>query len=67
MYSSNDVLEELGLSDLRTRREKHEATKMLKISPLESPSYLTDKFSKVEARKPYNVRNSRLNINPLLI
>ena len=46
MYSSNDVLEELGWSDLRTRRTKHEVTQMLKISTGEAPFDLTDKFSK---------------------
>ena len=67
--SSKNVLEELGWSDLRTRRAKHEATQMLKICTGEAPSYLTDKFSKVdrvEARNPYNISNSGLNINLLL-
>ena len=65
--SSKNVLEELGQSDLRTRRAKHEATQMLKICTGEAPSYLTDKYSKVEARNPYNIRNSvQLNINLLL-
>ena len=44
--SSKNVLEELGWSDIRTRRAKHEATQMLKICTGEPPSYLTDKFSK---------------------
>ena len=48
--SSKNVLEGLGWSDLRTRRAKYEATQMLKICTGEAPSYLTDKFSKVEAR-----------------
>ena len=39
---------------------------MLKICTGEAPSYFTDKFSKVEARNPYNIRNSGLNINLLL-
>ena len=30
--SSKDVLEELGWSDLKTRRAKHEATQMFKTS-----------------------------------
>ena len=64
--SSKDFLEELGWSDLRTQRANHEATEMLKICTGEAPSYLTDKFSKVEARNPYNIRNSGLNINRLL-
>ena len=67
--SSKNVLEELGWSKLRTRRAKHEATQMLKICTGEAPSYLTDKFSKVdrvEARNPYNISNSGLNINLLL-
>ena len=50
--SSKNVLEELGWSDVRTQRAKHKATQMLKICTGETPSYLTDKFSKVEARKP---------------
>ena len=37
--SSENVLEELGWSDLRTRRAKHEATQMLKICTGEAPSY----------------------------
>ena len=40
---------------------------MLKICTGEAPYYLTDKFSKVEARNPYNIRNSELNINLLLV
>ena len=64
--SSKNVLEELGWSDLRTRRAKQEATQMLKICTGEAPSYLSDKFSKVEARNPYNIRSSGLNINLLL-
>ena len=36
---------------------------MFKISTGEAPNYLTDRFFKVEARNPYNVRNSELNIN----
>ena len=64
--SSKNVLEELGYSDLRTRRAKHEAIQMLKICTGEAPSYLTHKFSKVEARNPYNIRDSGLNINLLL-
>ena len=64
--SSKNVLEELGWSDLRTWRAKHEAIQMLKICTGEAPSYLTDKFSKVEARNPYNIRDSGLNINLLL-
>ena len=64
--SSKNVLEELGWSDLRTRRAKYEATQMRKICTGEAPSYLTDKFSKVEARNPYNIRNSGLNIDVLL-
>ena len=65
--SSKNVLEELGWSDIRTRRAKHEATQMLKIcTGDEAPSYLTDKFSKVEARNPYNMRSSGLNIYLLL-
>ena len=67
MYSSNDILEELGWSDLRTRRAKQEATQMLKISTGEAPFYLTDKFSKVEARNSYNVRNNGLNSSLLLL
>ena len=63
--SSKNDLEELRWSDLRTRRAKHEATQMLKICTGEVPSYLIDKFSKVEARNPYNIRNSGLNINLL--
>ena len=63
---SKNVLEELGWSDLRTRRAKHEASQMLKICTGEAPSYLTDKLSKVEARNPYNIRNSGLNSNLLL-
>ena len=42
---------------------------MLKICTGEAPSYLTDEFSKVdrvEARNPYNISNSGLNINLLL-
>ena len=39
---------------------------MLKICTGEAPYYLTDKCSKVEARNPYNIRNSGLNINLLL-
>ena len=39
---------------------------MLNICTGEAPYYLTDKFSKVEARNPYNIRNSGLNINLLL-
>ena len=46
MYSSNDALQELGLSDLRTQRTKHEVTRMNKVSTGEAPFYLTDKFSK---------------------
>ena len=65
--SSKNVLEELGWSDLRTRRAKQEATQMLKLCTGEAPAYLTDKYSKVEARNPYNIRNSvQLNINLLL-
>ena len=64
--SSKNGLEELGWFDIRTRRAKHEATQMLKICTGEAPSYFTDKFSKVEARNPYNIRNSGLNINLLL-
>ena len=64
--SSKNVLEELGWSDVRTQRAKHEASQMLKICTGEAPSYLTDKFSKVEARNPYNIRNSGLDINLLL-
>ena len=64
--SSKNVLEELGWSDLRTRRAKHEATQMLKICTGEAPPNLTDKFSKVEARNPYNNRDSGLNVNLLL-
>ena len=60
--SSKNVLEELGWSDLGTQRAKHEATQVLKICTGEATSYLTDKFSKVEARN----RNSGLNINLLL-
>lgn len=60
--SSKDVLEELGWSDLKTRRAKHRATQMFKISIGEASSYLTDKFSKVKARNPYNIRNSELNM-----
>ena len=59
--SSKNVLEELGWSDLRTRRAKHEATQMLKICTGEAPSYLTDKFSKANS-----IRNRGLNINLLL-
>ena len=61
--SSEDVLKELGWSDLKTRRAKHKATQMFKISTGEAPNYLTDRFFKVEARNPYNVRNTELNIN----
>ena len=64
--SSKNVLEELGWSHFRTRRARNEATQMLKICTGEAPSYLTDKFSKVEARNPYNIRNSGLNIYLLL-
>ena len=39
---------------------------MLKICTGEAPSYFTDKFSKFEARNPYNIKNSGLNINLLL-
>ena len=56
--NSKNILEELGWFDLRTRRAKHEATQTLKIRTGEAPSYLTDKFSKVEARNPCNIRNS---------
>ena len=38
------ILEELGWSDLKTRRAKHKATQIFKISVVEAPSYLTDKF-----------------------
>ena len=51
--NSKNVLEELGWCDLKTRRAKHEATQMLRICTGEAPSYLTDKFSKVEARNRY--------------
>ena len=51
--SSKNVLEPELVSDLRTRRAKHEATQMLKICTGEAPSHLTDKFSKVEARNRY--------------
>ena len=61
--SSEDILKELGWSDLKTRRAKHKATQMFKISTGEAPNYLTDRFFKVEARNPYNIRNSELNIN----
>ena len=61
--SSEDVLKELGWSDLKTRRAKHKATQMFKISTGEASNYLTDRFFKVEARNPYNIRNSELNIN----
>ena len=64
--SSKNVLEELGWSKLRTRRAKHEATQVLKICTGEAPSCLTDRSSKVEARNPYNIRNSGLNIYLLL-
>ena len=40
---------------------------MLKISTGEAPFYLTDKFSKVEARNSYNVRNNGLNSSLLLL
>ena len=50
---SKNVLEELGWCDLKTRRAKHEATQMLRICTGEAPSYLTDKFSKIEARNRY--------------
>ena len=40
MYSSNDVLEELGWSDLRTPRAKHEVTQMLKMSTGEAPFFV---------------------------
>ena len=63
--SSKNVLEELGWFDLRTRRAEHEATQMLKICTGEALSYLTHKFSKVEARNPYNIKNSGLKINLL--
>ena len=33
----------------------------------EAPFYLSDKFSKVEARNPYNVRNNGLNSSLLLL
>ena len=36
---------------------------MFKIFTGEAASYLTDEFSKVGARNPYNIRNSELNIN----
>ena len=36
--SKNVSVEELGSSDLRTRRAKHEATQMLKICTGEAPS-----------------------------
>ena len=36
--SKNVSVEELGCSDLRTRRAKHEATQMLKICTGEAPS-----------------------------
>ena len=63
--SSKDVLEELRWSDLKTRRANLsiEAAQMFKISTGEAPSYLTDKFSKVETRNPYNISKSELNIN----
>ena len=51
--SSKKVLEELRWSDLKIRRAKHKATQMFTISTGEAPSYLTDQFSKVVARKPY--------------
>ena len=64
--SWKNVSEELGWSDIGTRRAKHEATQMLKICTGEAPSCLTDRSSKVEARNPYNIRNSGLNIYLLL-
>ena len=45
--SKNVSVEELGWSDLRTRRAKHEATQVFKICTGEAPSYLTDKFPKL--------------------
>ena len=36
--SSKNVSEELGWSDIRTRRAKHEATQLLKICTGEAPS-----------------------------
>ena len=45
--SSKNVLKELGWSDLRTRRAKHEATQVFKICTGEAPSYLTDTFPKL--------------------
>ena len=60
--SSKNFLGERGWSDLKTRKAKHKAIKIFTISTGEAPSYLTDQFSKVEERNPYNIRNSDLNI-----
>ena len=49
--SSKNVLEELGWSDLRTPRAKHEATQVLKICTGEAPSYLTDKYPKLRQER----------------
>ena len=62
--SSKYVLKKLGWSDLKTRRAMRKATQIFKFSTCEATSYLTYKFSKVEARNPYNT-NSELNINLL--
>ena len=48
---------------MKTRKAKHNSTPIFKISSGVAPPYLIDKFSKVEARNPYNIRNRGLNIN----
>ena len=62
MAPTKDMLEKLGWSNLKERRNKQKALMMFKIINGRTPVYLKDMFAKNIGTSCYNLRTSRENI-----
>ena len=62
MAPTKDMLEKLGWSNLKERRNKQKAVMMFKISNGMTPVYLKDMFSKNIGTSCYNLRASREDV-----
>ena len=62
MAPTKDMLEKLGWSNLKERRNKQKALMMFKIINGRTPVHLKDMFAKNIGTSCYNLRTSRENI-----
>ena len=58
----NDLLSELGWSNVKKRRNQQKALMMFKIMNGMTPAYLEDTFSNNIGKSVYNLRTSRWNL-----